>query len=179
MAIVPDDKNWTWVLERACNECGFDSGRFEVDTTASAIIANAAQWANILAHQHVRVRPTENQWSALEYGCHVRDVFRLFERRLKLMLDFDSPSFENWDQDRTAIDDEYGNQDPAVVSRELVEAGEALARRFATVAGDQWLRTGLRSDGAEFSVHTFAQYLMHDPVHHVHDAQMGYQQLAQ
>lgn len=179
MAIVPDDKNWTWVLERACAECGFDSGRFDVATTSSVVIANAKQWASILAEQHVRVRPTDNQWSALEYGCHVRDVFRLFERRLKLMLELDGPTFENWDQDITAIEDAYDKQDPAVVTRELVEAAQALAGRFSTVAGDQWLRTGLRSDGAAFTVHTFAQYLIHDPVHHVHDAQSGYQKLAQ
>ncbi|PVY29285.1 hypothetical protein C7458_10631 [Williamsia muralis] len=24
MAIVPDTKNWTWVLERPCPDCGFD-----------------------------------------------------------------------------------------------------------------------------------------------------------
>ena len=24
MAIIPDTKNWTWVLERPCPECGFD-----------------------------------------------------------------------------------------------------------------------------------------------------------
>jgi hypothetical protein len=23
-AITPDTKDWTWVLERACPECGFD-----------------------------------------------------------------------------------------------------------------------------------------------------------
>ena len=25
MPIVPDDKDWTWVLERPCPECGFDA----------------------------------------------------------------------------------------------------------------------------------------------------------
>ncbi|WP_458689292.1 hypothetical protein [Nocardia tengchongensis] len=25
MPIVPDAKDWTWVLERTCAECGFDS----------------------------------------------------------------------------------------------------------------------------------------------------------
>lgn len=28
MAIVPDTKDWTWVLERACPECGFDASSF-------------------------------------------------------------------------------------------------------------------------------------------------------
>ena len=29
--------------------------------------------------------------------------------------------------------------------------------------------TGFRSDGAAFTVATFARYLVHDPVHHLHD----------
>lgn len=32
-----------------------------------------------------------------------------------------------------------------------------------------WERTGLRSDGAQFTVLTLGQYLVHDPVHHVWD----------
>ena len=54
----------------------------------------------------------------------------------------------------------------------------ALAERFADVADDQWTRTGTRSDGAKFTVHTFAQYLIHDPIHHVHDVRQGYDLLA-
>jgi hypothetical protein len=37
------------------------------------------------------------------------------------------------------------------------------------VAEEQWLRTGTRSDGARFTVESFARYLIHDPVHHLHD----------
>ena len=28
MPIVPDTKDWTWVLERRCDECGFDASAF-------------------------------------------------------------------------------------------------------------------------------------------------------
>ena len=68
-AIIPDDKNWTWVLERACPECGFDASTF-----------------------------------------------------------------------------------PATA-----------------VAAQVWGRTGIRSDGAAFTVDTFARYFLHDPVHHLWD----------
>jgi hypothetical protein len=37
------------------------------------------------------------------------------------------------------------------------------------VTGSQWQRTGRRSDGASFTVETFARYLIHDPVHHLYD----------
>ena len=61
----------------------------------------------------------------------MRDVFRLFDRRLHLMLDEDDPTFANWDQDETAVADRYGEQDPAtVVGDQLVAAAEAMARRL-------------------------------------------------
>ena len=108
-------------------------------------------------------------WSPLEYGCHVRDVFRKFDERLALMLVETNPQFENWDQDRTAVEDNYSAQDPAIVTVELRRAGESLAARFDSVKGDQWERRGLRSDGSAFTVRSIARYMMHDPVHHLWD----------
>ena len=173
MSIVPDDKNWTWVLERPCNECGFDASKFEPTTAPQAIFTNTAEWAAILAQAAAPLRPRGDVWSALEYGCHVRDVFRLYSVRLRLMLELDNPTFDNWDQNETAVTDCYDQQDPAVVARELVEAGHTLAHDFANVIGEQWARTGQRGDGAHFTIRTFAQYMIHDPIHHVHDARLG------
>jgi hypothetical protein len=46
------------------------------------------------------------------------------------------------------------------------------------VAGDQWQRTGDRSDGASFTVTSFARYLIHDPVHHVDDVHKGFARMS-
>ncbi len=169
MAIVPDTKNWTWVLERPCPECGFDARAFPRERTGALTRANAASWPGVLARPDARERPREDVWSPLEYGAHVRDVMRVFDERLALMLTQDAPRYPNWDQDRTAIDDDYAHQDPRVVADELVAAAGRVADRFDTVDGETWLRTGYRSDGAEFTVESFARYFLHDPVHHLHD----------
>jgi hypothetical protein len=167
--IVPDDKNWTWVLERDCPECGFDAASVEMDELPQRIRENAAMWAVLLADPQARLRPSDDCWSALEYGCHVRDVFRLFHERLRLMLAEDAPRFSNWDQDAYAVEDRYGEQDPAVVAEELAAAAEEIASAFGAVLPDEWERPGVRSDGAVFTVESFARYFLHDPVHHVHD----------
>jgi hypothetical protein len=133
------------------------------------LMANAAAWPAQLAGPGAALRPRPDKWSALEYGCHVRDVFRLYDYRLGLMLTQDDPLYPNWDQDETALADRYDTQDPATVTAELTAAAEALAARFAAVAGEQWARLGRRGDGASFTVETFARYLMHDPVHHLYD----------
>jgi hypothetical protein len=96
-------------------------------------------------------------------------VFRLYRERLRLMLDTDDPLFANWDQDATAIEDRYAEQDPAFVSAELVVAAEDLAEAFSAVSDGQWDRPGRRSDGAVFTVETFARYMVHDPIHHLWD----------
>ncbi|MGW3040110.1 DinB family protein [Kitasatospora sp. NPDC001159] len=170
-AIVPDTKDWTWVLERPCADCGLDTPEVVPTDVAAMVRANAHSWLTVLAgdEEELRRRPAPEIWSDLEYACHVRDVFRLFLVRLNLMLDQDGPLFPNWNQDETAVAERYWEQRPQTVAGELAEAAEALAAAFEAVAGEQWRRTGKRSDGARFTVESFARYLIHDPVHHLFD----------
>ena len=123
-----DNKDWTWVLEDACPDCGYDPAAIDVTTIPSLVRANAASWQAVLARPDATQRPHADVWSPLEYGCHVRDVFRLFDTRLHLMLDESDPLFANWDQDDTAIADRYWEQDPAVVADEVIAAGDAAGR---------------------------------------------------
>lgn len=181
MPIVPDTKDWTWVLQRPCRECGFDASTFPAEGVAQLIRINADDWRRVMNAEtadRLRQRPRDDRWSALEYACHVRDVFRLYDYRLGLMLTEDGPDFPNWDQDATAVEDRYNEQDPAVVVGELADAAAALAASFAKVEGEVWQRTGQRSDGAHFTVDTFARYMVHDPVHHLHDVEVGLADLA-
>jgi|SRR3954454_19096944 hypothetical protein len=168
MTITPDTKDWTWVLKRACPECGFNTQGFAVTAVPGMIMANAAAWRAALEGD-ARTRPEPGKWSPLEYGCHVRDVLRLYDQRLELMLSQDDPLYPNWDQDVTAVADRYAEQDPAEVAAGLRQAALAISGRFESVTGDQWQRPGRRSDGARFTVETFARYFIHDPVHHLYD----------
>ena len=174
MTIEPDTKDWTWVLERPCPECDFDTRSFPRERIGEMIRANASQWERLLRHPDAARRPRPDRWSGIEYACHVRDVFLLYDERLKLMLEKDDPDFENWDQDAAAIAGRYGDQDPETVVKEILGAAGLLAGRFDAVIGSTWARTGRRSDGASFTVESFARYLIHDPIHHVHDVESGY-----
>ncbi len=172
--ITPDTKNWTWVLDELCPECGFDAEAVELAAMGALVRVNVAEWPALLVDARVRERPSHDQWSALEYACHVRDVFTLFDQRLRRMLAEDGPQFENWDQDVTAVEQRYDQQDPDVVGVELMAAGDACAARWDTVGDADWSRTGDRSDGSSFTVDTFARYFLHDPVHHLADVRAGY-----
>ena len=169
MTIQPDTKDWAWVLRERCPECGLEAASIQRDDVAPTIRQNASSWMTVLQRDDARQRPRPDMWSPLEYACHVRDVLRLYDERLQLMLEQDDPLYENWDQDETAIEQRYGEQDPAVVAVELREAADRVADRFAALQPEDWSRTGRRSDGAAFSVESFSQYFLHDLIHHLHD----------
>lgn len=177
MAIVPDTKDWTWVLRRPCPECGFDVRSFPRERLGAMIRDNAVRWSELLSHPHVGARPSENVWSALEYGCHVRDVFRLYDARLQMMIEEDDPTYPNWDQDAAAVDEGYDQQEPSHVAKDLGDAAAVLSRRFDALTDAEWDRRGTRSDGARFTAESFGRYLIHDPIHHVHDAEQGFARL--
>lgn len=168
VAPPPDAKDWTWVLSAPCPDCGY-----RADTPLAEIPGlvrdHVRRWTAVLARPDVAVRPGPTTWSALEYGCHLRDVYRIFGDRLALMLASDDPLFANWDQDATALEQRYWAADPATTAAELVAAGSAIADAFAAVADDAWERTGRRSNGSSFTVRTLAWYFLHDDVHHLWD----------
>jgi hypothetical protein len=167
--ITPDTKDWTWVLTRPCGECGFDATALDRELVGERLVRAADDLASAIASGEPSRRPRPDVWSPLEYACHVRDVTRVFLERLRMMLDGNDPHFANWDQDRTAVEERYAEQDPAAVAAALRRGAATLAAAFGEVAGDQWRRTGVRSDGARFTVESLGRYLVHDPVHHVWD----------
>jgi hypothetical protein len=169
-ALPPDTKDWTWVLDRVCPECGFDARTIDRHDIAPMIRRDAAAWEEQLARPDVGVRTRPDRWSVLEYGCHVRDVYELYDRRLALMMGEDDPLFENWDQDATALERDYASDDAVEVSMALRKRASRLAERFDGVQGLDWDRRGRRSDGARFTVESFGVYLVHDPAHHLSDA---------
>ncbi len=178
-AIEPDSKDWTWVLERPCAECGYDAAKVDRSALGAEIRANAEQWQQVLAAPAATVRPGATVWSPTEYACHVRDVHRVFSGRVTLMLGQDEPQFANWDQDETALAERYDLQLPAEVGPALAEEAERVAAAYDAVPDDAWERVGTRSNGSRFTVDSLGRYHLHDVVHHlwdvrwVHEAERG------
>ena len=169
-AIVPDDKDWTWVLEQAC-DCGVDSREIPGSAVAGLLPGIVQRWQGVLARPAAELmqRPEPSVWSPLEYSCHVRDVFGVFGGRFALMLAEDGPEFENWDQDATARASDYPGQDPSAVAASLAAEASAVEQTLAGVREDQWDRVGYRSNGSVFTVDSLARYFVHDVLHHLHD----------
>lgn len=164
---LADTKDWTFVISDGCPQCGFTPP--PPAQTGARLRATIPAWQRALATSTASDRPDPMTWSPVEYACHVRDVNELFRQRLELMLTEDNPTFANWDQDQAAIDSDYFHQQPREVLAQLIAETTATADAFDAVTGDQWQRPGVRSNGSEFTVATFAVYLLHDVEHHVWD----------
>jgi len=167
--IPPDTKDWTWVLDEPCAECGLAAGEIEVDEIPERIRTTVPRWLSALASPLVRSRPAPTVWSPLEYAAHVRDVNAVFHERLQLMLDDDGARFANWDQDEAAIAGRYAELEPADVAGALAAGAEELASAVEQLRPDDFDRRGLRSNGSEFTVRSLLQYYLHDNLHHLHD----------
>ena len=166
---APDDKDWTWVLEKPCPDCGFDAAHLDGSDIGGVVRDAARRWQLALGGSDVRQRPSPAVWSVAEYGSHCRDVCLIFGDRVSLMLQQHDPLFPNWDQDQTALEKRYWADEPAVVALELAGAAGAAADTFDGVSGAQWARTGRRSNGSVFTVETLGRYFVHDLVHHLWD----------
>lgn len=165
----PDDKDWTWVLQRACPECGFDSGSVGRAQIAGRLLAANPRWQSVLRGPRVAVRPAPQVWSALEYACHVNDVHALFAQRGKLIQDSVDPAFVDWNQDETALQKRYWEADPAEVAARIEEGARTAASVFTDLSPEQWSRSGRRSNGSVFTMETLGLYYLHDIEHHLYD----------
>jgi hypothetical protein len=85
------------------------------------------------------------------------------------MVGEDNPRFANWDQDETALTERYDLLLPAQVGPELLEEAARVASAYDSVDGDDWDRTGTRSNGSRFTVESLGRYHLHDIVHHLWD----------
>jgi SAM-dependent methyltransferase len=167
--LEPDTKDWTWVLERPCEECGLDVTALERHDLPHEFRANGQVWLALMADPAVAERTRPDRWSTLEYACHVHDVHQIFHDRVSSMLVEDTPHFANWDQDETALDRRYSGQMASIVAPTLLAAAYAVGDLYASIPPLSWHRPGVRSDGSEFTVESLGRYHLHDVVHHLHD----------
>ena len=169
-----EDGDWTWVLERQCEECGYKADALSRNKLGPRVRAVGGAWRELLGRgpgvQSLR-DGDDRTWTPLEYGCHVRDVFKIFEERSRQMLKKRKPpTFKDWNQEVEAVKSDYAGQDPAKVAYDLASNAGKFADLLDRVDDDEWDKEGIRSDGPRFTVESLARYMLHDVEHHLWDA---------
>lgn len=170
-APAPDAKDWTWVLERPCPDCGFDPATVVPTSVPRVLIEAAERFALALERPDAGVRTAPGVWSTVEYGQHVADVMEVMTGRLRLILDSGGAgtSFEDWDQDAAAVEKQYWQANAHVTTILIKERAIGAAEAWGEPTDEQWAWPGTRSNGSEFTAASLGRYLVHDLLHHLHD----------
>ena len=163
----------------ACEECGFDGDSLSPADTTTALRSFARRYRAPLTRflpaedgdAIVRQRPDPSTWSALEYACHVRDVFDLYATRVQRTLVEDTPTLEPMGRDERAVRDRYNEQDPGAVADQLAGNAERLADLLDGVDADDWERTAVNPypEPAPRTLLWMARHVVHEGSHHLLD----------
>jgi DinB superfamily len=155
----------------ACGGCGFVYSEAEAPDAAQRV----RMLSNTIA-ERLLVRPVNEvrrhmpplTWSALEYGCHLRDDLLVQRERVLLARRVEHPTLTPMGRDERAYHDGYESQHVADVARQLVEAGRLFAHVLDLLDDDTWSRTVVYNwpEPADRSLRWVAVHTVHELVHH-------------
>ena len=156
-----------------CEACQFDYYgvvRTELPDRLRAAGADHVERLSETPAAFLRERPLPG-WSALEYGCHVRDVLLNQRQRIDRAKIEHEPVFVPMGRDELAVDDRYNEQAPSTVAGQLTAAADALALQLGDLDDSGWARTGVYSypERELREVDWIARHTLHELLHHLAD----------
>jgi DinB superfamily len=161
------------VMSDRCAECGFTYHLGAAEAAGEGVRERIAQVAAILRERDVdvRSRPRPEVWSALEYGCHLRDMLLVQRERVLAARRVDRPDCAPMGREERVVHDGYAEQEPADVARQLTDAAELFGNVLARLAADDWDRTVVYHypETSERSLRWLAVHTVHEAQHHLLD----------
>ena len=162
-----------------CEECGFDYDAGAPDELADAIRLFGPRYRPPLTRflpgedgdALIRLRPLPARWSALEYACHVRDVFPVQQERLEVALVEDHPTFPSKGMYRWPEERAYNADAAAGVLDALAAGADALAAVVDGIDAGGWDRPLVYSypEPADRTVLWLVRHTVHEGHHHLLD----------
>ena len=115
-----------------CEECGFRDELVATDEIAGRLRSFGPRFAGVLAGAGPAAarRPEPAVWSALEYACHVRDVFLVQRERAVLAQVQDNPRVARMNRDERVALCRYDAHAVPDVLGQLAMAAELCATVF-------------------------------------------------
>ncbi len=124
-----------------------------------------------LSDDELRRRLSQEEWSALEVCCHLRDYAQEEGIRVRRLVEEDEPALEAYDQEEWARERNYQGDDPARVRTALRAFWGGLAYQLEGLADDQWQRGGTHSERGAITVRSRADRQVAHA--HAHLEQLG------
>ncbi len=160
--------------DHVCASCGLTYHDVTVEEIPDRLRAEAARIRDVaerLTPHALTHRPDERTWSALEYLCHVRDVFVASTIRLYRARKETQPQIEPVFNDLRVVRFRYNEADLRGVLHEMDAALLGLIDEMARVA--DWDRTFSRQPGEERTVRWLVRQALHEAMHHAADMLAG------
>jgi hypothetical protein len=160
--------------DHVCDTCGLDFAAMAVPAVADGLVDVGAAIAAVADRSGSdaawREPPADGSWSAIEYVCHVRDVFVAGTIRLHRIRTEDDPVLEPMLNDLRARRFDYRLRELRPVLDEIRAAADGVRAEVARTA--DWDRTGARRVGDTVERRTarwMLRQVVHETVHHHRD----------
>ena len=158
----------------ACQECGFCYELVAADAIAGRLRSFGPRFAGALAGTGPATavrRPEPTVWSALEYACHVRDVFLVQRQRAVLAQVQDNPRVARMNRDERVALCRYGAHALPDVLGQLTMAAELCATVFEGLdeAGQARRLVYPWPEATERDVAWVGRHTVHEGEHHLMD----------
>jgi hypothetical protein len=156
--------------DHVCVPCGLAYENVpvgEIPDRLGAVTAEICDLISGLRAAELTHRPDEQTWSALEYLCHVRDVYVASTIRLYRARKESKPQIEPVFNDLRVLRFRYNEAD---VDGVLHDMGLALGGLVdETARTSDWDRTFTRQPGEERTVRWLVRQALHEAMHHAAD----------
>lgn len=158
--------------EHVCRSCPFSYADHDVDRASAVIAAIPARaWAlfGSLDEATCRQPGPDGAWSAVEYLCHLRDVYAASTIRLHRARTEDDPALEPMLNDLRAR--RFGYRDAAVEPAldQLQAHVTGLLAEIMRVGPEDWGRPVHRLPNEHRSARWLVRQAAHEGVHHLRD----------
>jgi hypothetical protein len=158
--------------DHVCAACDFDFATIDVPDALAAISALPEEIHSAVVSVpdgRLRRRPAPDVWSAMEYLCHLRDVYATYTIRLHRACTEDSPAVEPMFSDLRALRFHYSQLPLLPVLDELEKHVAGLRDEAATLAPEDWLRTVSRRPQEVRTAAWLVRQAAHEGRHHLAD----------
>ena len=160
-------------MTERCDVCGFEWDTVTAGEIPKRLEEAADGFRLVLAGDQTALgsRPAPDVWSAVEYGCHVRDVMLNLRDRIVLGLAEDNPKPHAMFTDVRIALGLYEDEQPARLAEEIAIAAALLGRTIAALDDEQLARPifyGWPQSATRTLLWVAAQAL-HEAEHHLDD----------
>ncbi len=162
----------------SCSECGFVYDELDPREVAPRLRSYPARYRDSTSgvpYALIRRRPEPSVWSALEYLCHVRDVFIIQRDRVILAQVEERPSFARMYRDERVELCRYGSQGVGEALDHVSMAAELCAVVFDGLHETAWSRPLVYNWPAPIArdVAWLGRHTVHEAQHHLRDVTRG------